>query len=263
MRRWALDQLTVLGVRPAEFVDIAAYAGFDAISPFLGLGGSGGLPTVPLRAGDPETVAMGGRLKDTGVRLNQVDGFVISEDFDPRGIRAGLELVAEMGANNAVTLIFDGDEIRAYEHLDSLCEMAEEVGIGVVLEFTALSQVPSLAAALGLVEKIGGDRLALLVDLLHLAQAGETPADMAALPAGMIRGAQLCDGPAGLDMERYTRVALEERMVPGTGELPVADFLAAVPDSVIVGLEVPLKEPRDLRERAKLVRDSVRALDQS
>jgi hypothetical protein len=33
--------------------------------------------------------------------------------------------------------------------------------------------------------------------------------------------------------------ALYERMVPGTGELPLVDILAAVPDEVMIGVEVP------------------------
>jgi hypothetical protein len=33
--------------------------------------------------------------------------------------------------------------------------------------------------------------------------------------------------------------ALYERMVPGTGELPLLDILTALPEGVVIGLEVP------------------------
>jgi hypothetical protein len=32
-----------------------------------------------------------------------------------------------------------------------------------------------------------------------------------------------------------------ERMMPGTGELPLADMLAALPDDLVVGLEIPMR----------------------
>jgi len=56
-RRLALDQLTVIGARPAELVDLAAGAGFAAISPWLAAVPYDVLPATHLRAGDPETRA--------------------------------------------------------------------------------------------------------------------------------------------------------------------------------------------------------------
>ena len=260
MRRWALDQLTVVGVRPPELVEIAARAGYDAVSPFIGIGESP-LFTVPLIAGDPDTVAMARRLKETGLRLNQVDGFVIAPEFDTDAIRAGLELASTMGANNGVTLIFEPDPSRAFDRLSWLSEAGREAGIGIVLEPTPLSRVPSLEAAVELINRVGDDNLGLLVDIMHLAQAGETPADVAALPAGLVRGAQVCDAPANLDAETYARMAMGERMIPGDGDLPVGDFLSALPEGVIVGVEAPVPSIEDFNERAKTVLHRARSLD--
>lgn len=41
-----------------------------------------------------------------------------------------------------------------------------------------------------------------------------------------------------------------ERMVPGTGELPLRDMLAAVPAGVVVGLEVPMRAAAEAGESA-------------
>jgi hypothetical protein len=62
----SLDQLTILGVRPAELVELAAAAAYGAISPFIGVGNSE-LPMTPLRAGHPDTLAMRQRMAQTGV----------------------------------------------------------------------------------------------------------------------------------------------------------------------------------------------------
>ena len=58
MRRWSLGQLTVIGVRPWELVEIAARSGYDAVDPLVGLVDFPGLPVVPLREGNPDTIRM-------------------------------------------------------------------------------------------------------------------------------------------------------------------------------------------------------------
>ena len=261
MRKWSLDQLSVIGATPAEYVEIAACAGYDAVSPLMGIEDNWPLPVVPFSTDDPKTAGMVQSLKGTGLKLNEADGFVITPEFDRAGMRQGLELIAVLGANNAVSLVFDDEPNRAFENLAWLCDEANDAGVGVVVEFTVLSEIPSLRAARGLIDKIGPDKLAMRVDLMHLAQANETPADMLALPEGMIRGAQLSDAPANLDIENYARIAMGERMAPGDGELPVNAFLAAVPDSVTVGLEIPFKNPGDLREHAKMLLERAKSLE--
>lgn len=236
----SLDQLTVLGVRPAELVELAAAAGYGAISPFIGVGNSV-LPMTPLRAGHPDTLAMKHRMAQTGVVINNADGFALFADSPMDEMRAGIELMAEMDAKNVVTLIFDQDANRAYDNFCSLNDCAKSNGLGLVLEFTPLSQVAGLADALAYVRRTGSPNVGILVDLLHLMQSGGTPADLRAIEPRLIRGAQLCDGPAAPSFEQYACNAFQERMVPGDGELPMAEFLAALPSHVIFGLEVPLR----------------------
>ena len=40
-------------------------------------------------------------------------------------------------------------------------------------------------------------------------------------------------------MDNYLQEAMFERMVPGEGELPLPDILAALPPDVVVEIEVP------------------------
>jgi sugar phosphate isomerase/epimerase len=55
----------------------------------------------------------------------------------------------------------------------------------------------------------------------------------------MIGYAQLCDCPRTRTDMSYADEAKYERMVPGEGELPLADYLRALPPGVVIGLEVP------------------------
>lgn len=42
-------------------------------------------------------------------------------------------------------------------------------------------------------------------------------------------------------MEDYLLAATFERMIPGTGTLPLADIVDALPGDVHIGLEVPMR----------------------
>lgn len=261
MRKWALDQLTVIGATPAEYVEIAAYAGYDAVSPLVGTEDNGPIPIVPLRADDPKTAGFVKALKNTDLELNEADGFLITPEFNRAETRQGLEFIATLGASKAGTLIYDDENNRMLENLAWLCDEAHDIGLGVSVEFTVLSLLPSLRASLDLISIIGSDKLGVCVDLLHLAQTDETPDDIRAAPEGVITGAQLCDAPANLDMEKYSHVAMNERMSPGDGELPVEAFLAAVPESVMVGIEVPNENAGDLGQYAKTLLQRAKSFD--
>ena len=262
MRVISLDQVTVPEVGPSEFVEIAAQAGYGAISTMLS--GSPELPTVSLRAGDPDTVAMRRRLRDTGVYINVADGFPLIPDMPMDQMRAGIELMAEMGARKIVTLNFDPDAQRAFDSFCTLREWCNAAAMPLLIEFTPLSQIASLDDALRYRAEAGADGIEILVDFLHLNQSGGTPADVAALAPGVLGGAQLCDGLANLTMEEYFHSALYERIVPGEGEFPVSEFLAALPRDCVFGVEVPMRARAQAGvsalDRAVLLMDTTRAL---
>lgn len=251
LRPLSLDQLTVVGARPAELVELAARAGFAAISPFIGVVPYEILPAAHLRAGDPETVAMVQRMRETGIVINQADGFAIVDEAPMEAFRESILLMAELGARNIIALHFDSDEERGLDRFCQLDAWAQEAGIGIALEFTRISRIGSLAAALAFLKRVDSANAGILVDLLHLSRAGETPEDLRRVPARLIRGAQLCDAPAILDEAGYQRSSIIHRLWPGEGDLPVTDFIRALPADIIIGMEVPREGPeKTLDERA-------------
>lgn len=244
MRRWSLDQLTVAGVRPAELVEIAARAGYDAISPFIRGSDMGEHRVWPLVAGCAETDAMARALQDTGVFINIADGFALFDEIDMDDLRMAVDLMASMDARGIVTLQFDSDSARGFDRFCQLNEWARDAGMPLLLEFTPLSRVASLSDALAYRELAGAENIGLLVDLFHLNRSGESVDDLASLPAGVLMGAQLCDGPRRQSDAEYLDQAMNERMVPGEGELPVGAFLDALPDDLVTGVEIPLRTRR-------------------
>lgn len=238
-RTISLDQLTVIGVSHAELVEVAAAAGFDAIGPINAVRAYEGVPAAHLKAGSPEVRDLRRALDGAGLFINNVDGFALTPDAPLAEMRASLELMAELGARRAVALVFDPDASRAFDNFCRLDAWAQAAGMGLVLEFTPLSQVPGLADAVAYVQRVGSDNVGLLVDILHLMQSGGSPADLAGVPPGLIRGAQLCDGPAAPSFEAYAHAAIYDRGLPGEGELPVEAFVKALPADVVLGVEAP------------------------
>ncbi len=257
----SLDHLTVLGVSPTELVDIAADAGYDAISPFAG--GGKAVNAHKLAVGDGSTEAMIERLRERNIVVNNLDGLVITPRMDWDEYARLIEVGVHIGAQRGITLIFDTDRSRAIDSFCRLAEMAAAAGFGLAMEFGRLAAVGSLAAAVDFVG-LANHPVGILVDLMHLMMGGETPADIARYSPQLIVAAQLCDSRAQLDDKQYMHDAFFQREIPGEGELPIIDFLKALPELTAIGLEVPLKSMNDSGvshlERARLLRERTRSL---
>jgi sugar phosphate isomerase/epimerase len=76
---------------------------------------------------------------------------------------------------------------------------------------------------------------------MHLGRSGATGAQIAALDPAMIGYVQLCDAPLMPANSNYMDEATFDRMVPGEGELPLRDYISALPADLVVSLEVPLR----------------------
>jgi sugar phosphate isomerase/epimerase len=104
-----------------------------------------------------------------------------------------------------------------------------------------MSFVASLVDAVELVRRSNQPNAGVVIDALHLNQSGGTPADVMRVDPALIGSAQVCDGPLKPMIAQYYYNALNERQIPGKGELPLVELLAALPSGVTVGIEVPLK----------------------
>jgi sugar phosphate isomerase/epimerase len=171
----------------------------------------------------------------------------------------------ELGARNVLIVSANPDRAEAAHQFAALCELAEAAGMRAVLEFLMISQVRTLDAALAMVREVGHPAGGVLVDALHLQRCGATPEDLAAVEPELLPYAQLCDGPAVLpdtSQEAYLVDAVDGRLAPGEGELPLARLLHGLPAGTPLSLEVRSRRYRerfpDPEARARAVLDRTR-----
>jgi sugar phosphate isomerase/epimerase len=244
-REIALAHLTVLDATPAELVEIAAAAGFDAVT---------------LRPGD---APVGPEVRDRGVRVLDVEYVRLRAETDVAAARPLFEIGAELGARHVLAVGEEPDENRMVACFAALCAEAEPYGLVPVLEFMPFTAVRTVAQADRIVAAAGAGGV--LVDPLHLRRSGGSPDEVAALAAAHPERypyAQLCDAPLARPRGSLLVEAVRARRLPGAGELPLAEVLAALPPGVPLSVEVPGPGPAGL-ERAREALAATRALLES
>jgi sugar phosphate isomerase/epimerase len=248
MHRLALANLTAIGLSPPEIITLAAELDCAGVALNPGI-------STPIDMGGPifridNDPVMRRRtaqaLADTGVEIDLIDAILIAPDFSLAANERVFDVFGELGAKQFIAAVLDPEEGRWRDNLAAACEAGARRGIMPVVEFFGMGPVASLAIAVPLVTSGDYAGLKLLIDPLHLARAGETQADLAAIDPALIAAAQICDGPAtSPSFEAYVHEAVFERQIPGEGELPLVDFLRVIPGDIVLSPEVPMKSLRD------------------
>ncbi|MGE0668951.1 MAG: sugar phosphate isomerase/epimerase family protein [Sphingomonadales bacterium] len=169
----------------------------------------------------------------------------------------------EIGVGNALMVSSDPDMDATKRRFEELCRIADRYGINACFEFLPITEVKSLPAGLDVVRSVGHPRGKILVDALHLARSGGHPDMLKGLPADLFTYAQICDAPAKLpDMEFNTILheAVDGRLMPGEGELPVRELVEILPAGLPLVPEQRSKPLRDAypnpAERARAILDA-------
>lgn len=268
MHRLTLAHLTVIGLPTPQIPILAADIGCEGVALNPGtnnidLGG----PISRLDNDPAARRATAQALAATGVKIDLVDAVGIGPTFSLAENAGMLEVFRELGATRFNIFVMDTEMSRVSENLGAVCELARGIGMLPMLEFSGLGgPISSLKVAAGLAASGEYPGLKLMVDSLHLARCGETPADIAAIDPALIGAAQISDGPlAHPGYDAYRHEALFERGIPGEGELPLLDFLKGIPADVLVSPEVPLTALRksgvSVQECARRAVEGTRRLD--
>lgn len=238
----SLAHLTAIDLPPPRLIEAAARAGFDAVGLRLirVTETTPGYPLMRDRAMMAETRAA---LRDTGLRVSDIEFVKIEPDTDVEALLPFLDAGAELGAREVICAPYDPDLARLADTLGHLSKEAEARGLGVSLEFFPWTVVPDLASALALVQRAGPE-VGILVDTLHFDRSASTIAQVHDVPPARLRMAHLCDAEVLPDYstERLLHTARAERLPPGAGQIDLLPILTALPAQIPIGIEVPMAE---------------------
>jgi sugar phosphate isomerase/epimerase len=243
VNRIGIEQLSIFGLPPVQFVKLAADLGCSCIStgltalPF----NPHGYASFSLRDDAALRREMIAALRDRGVAISLGEGCTIRAQRDIREAAADMDIMRDLGVERVNTVSLDPDRTRSFDQLATFAEMAAARGMQSTVELCPVLVVNNLETALAAVRHVGRPDFKLLLDTMHLGRSGATAADIAALDPKLIGYVQVCDAPSTPRIANYMEEATYERRVPGEGDLPLRDMLAAMPRDVVISLEVPLR----------------------
>lgn len=248
MNRLGIEQISVFGLPPVEYVNLVADLGCANMSAALYSFGYNPhhYPAWSLKDDANLRREMIAALRDRGVTISLFEGLSVREGLDVRDRAAELDLAAELGAVRINTVSMDPDLGRTFDGFAIMTEMAAERGLTTTTEFAPGLTVADLPTAIAAMHHVGREDFRLLIDTMHFGRTGARIEDLAALDPDRIGYVQIADAPMTPRFETYFEEAMHERMVPGTGEMPIREILALVPKDRVVSAEVPLRSRAEL-----------------
>ncbi len=260
----SLSHLTVIELTPPDVVSVAAEAGFRHI----------GLRLSPAVPGEPQPPVIGNtpmmretltRLAVTGVLVFDFEILRLTQNTDVCDFLPVLESGARLGARNVVVAGDDSDESLVTDQFAALCDIGQQFGLKMNLEFMPWTGVKTLSQAVRIVKAAGQSNGRVLIDPIHLDRSKGTLKEVSAVPRDLLAYAQICDALAKRPPDYETMIfqARNERLFPGHGDLDLLGLLRALPPDLPLSLEVPtrkLAQDFDPVERARLALGGIRSL---
>lgn len=236
-----LGSLTLAHLRPPELIEVAARAGFKGISVNLW---SHSLADFPMQAGGDMMRRTLHALGNTGLQVWDIEGILLSPAFCVEDYSRMMDSAALLKGRHVVVICEDNETQRVVENLHKLAELTAGFKLGLAVEFMVYRDFSSLEQTIDIVRQTGRNDISILIDALHLHRSSGKPADMVGLAPGLIAYAQLCDCPLQFDghgagVEALRKEAQAGRLLPGEGELPLVDFVNALPRGTVLSVEVP------------------------
>jgi sugar phosphate isomerase/epimerase len=242
-----LGHLTVERLAPPDVVSQAAAAGFTA----TGLrfwDGFTDVESYPLRPGSPMLKEVMTRLRSLDIKVIEIENIVLRPDTKVEIYRPIFEVGAMLGSKRVIVGSVVDDEALGTDIFAALCEVAAPHGLDIALEFyLKWHGCASLPQGIRIVSNAAQPNGKLLVDALHLTRSGAMPADLATVPPAMLASLQLCDASARkpVDLDDISQESRFSRLLPGQGGLPLAAILAAYPQGLPIGIEIPNRNLED------------------
>jgi len=245
-------------VSAADMVRIAAGAGYNSVGLWVAPGENWRSST----SGEVSAV-----LRETRLIALDVEVIWLQPGGKPDPMHHEIIAIGgEIGAKNCLIVSSEPNhEITKYLYED-LCEHAGRAGMRACLEYMAVTEVKTLDDALDIVNAVNHPAGGILVDPFHHERIGHKPEKIREIPEQWLSYAQLCDMPeCGVitDPDAYLVDAIDGRLAPGEGSIPVDAMARALPPELPISLEIRSRhyreQYRDPLERARVILERTRA----
>ncbi|MGM7723771.1 sugar phosphate isomerase/epimerase family protein [Metabacillus sp. Hm71] len=239
-KQFSLAHLTALGCTPPEMTYLAARAGYDFVSLrpiYMGLPDE---PNYALAENKQMLRQTKAALRETGVKLLDIELARISNDIDPKKYVPAMEVAAELGGRHVLSSIWTNDRNCYIERFAELCELAKPFGLTIELEFVPIASVTNLAGALNVLRTVKQQNAGLMIDIHHFHRSGDKVEDLDAVPREWFRYLHLCDAPAEIptSKEEMTKILREARLYVGEGGIDIASIVNRIPE-IPYSIELP------------------------
>lgn len=242
MSSFSLAHLTLIGCSAPELVYIAARCGYDAVSPrFIPMHVPG---EFSCEAHDVSLVqATKEALKNTGIRVGELELIRIVEGMDPYANEVAISLAAEMGATRMITSVWLSEPAeRTYivDQYGALCDIAYDYGLTVDLEFPTFSTLKTLHAAADIVRAAGRSNGGILIDTIYSEFSGLNLNEIDSLPKDWFHFLHIADVPSEIPTSNngMIEIARGARLYPGEGRIDFSAILKHLPP-VTFSIELP------------------------
>ena len=245
-------------ITPADMVRVASDAGYNSVGLWVSPGDNWHRNT----AGE-----VAAALHETGLVAIDVEVIWLQPGGKPDPLHHQIiALGGEVGAKNCLIVSSEPDREVTKHLYEDLCIHAERAGMRACLEYMAITEVKTLDDALDVVNAVDHPAGGILVDPFHHERVGHEPEKIREIPERWLSYAQLCDMPERgviTDADAYFADAIDGRLAPGEGSIPVAAMTRALPADLPISLEIRSRYYRerypDHVERARVILERTRA----
>lgn len=183
------------------------------------------------------------RLADGGLRLSNVTAYHLFLDLKMDDMRAVIDMTAELGAGILLAHSYVPVDDKLVDFFSEYCADSAQAGIRIAVEYMRYSEVKSLEEATAWLDRAAQPNAGFVFDPLHDDRAGGSFTALRAVDPARIVFVQICDAKKQSGTPTTEELLIEARtgrLPPGAGNLPLYEFLDALPPEVEIEYEVPI-----------------------
>jgi sugar phosphate isomerase/epimerase len=213
-----------LALAPGAGLEIRTVADLDN---YLGAVADAGFPSVSLSldqlAGEPERATE--LLAAHGLRCHDVIGLRVSRhEEEVRQQTQQLAQAAEvLGADFVLALFWSRVNDESIDRFGRCADVVAGVGARLALEMPPIGELNSIGASLGIIEAVGLERAALMIDTFHFMRGSSTWVELESFPLETLGYVQFDDALAPVT-DDVMNETVNRRAMPGDGEFDLHRF---------------------------------------